>query len=296
MSPKGICSTLRTQVAPTCSSWASMARQSSTFKLMMTRAGSLVGPLTSLCSSMKNWTGPNSNAPMSFSLTSKAWRYHAFMASTLDEPTSKLPTGGVVMLPSSRRGPVAAVALHQPAVELRQRPFLPRVATPRAEAGPQPPLHHRVGPHVLDIEVVDAGLRRREQLLEQRHLERLRIEAVADVDRDGSRVLRPDDEVRHLVGHDGERQRGRDEAEHAAPPLLLGEGGEDRHEALHRRVERAVDLREVLDTRDVAHAVTPVEEIAHARGGERLERLVQAAGVVRVVEVLHHDLPVPREV
>ena len=57
----------------------------------MQRAGSCVGPFTSLWVSMKNCTPPNSNAPIAFSSTSKARRYQVFIVSTWEEPTRRLP-------------------------------------------------------------------------------------------------------------------------------------------------------------------------------------------------------------
>src|SRR6516165_11639002 len=56
--------------------------------------------------------------------------------------------------------PILPVALHQPAVELRQRPLLPGVTSLWPESGPQPLLHHAVRENILPVEVVDARLRR----------------------------------------------------------------------------------------------------------------------------------------
>src|SRR5439155_18640781 len=84
--------------------------------------------------------------------------------------------------------------------------------------------------------------------------------------------------------------------EEATLPFVLGEPGEHRQQVLHGRVERTVDVGEVLNPRHVPYVVAPGEEVTHAARRERLQRLVQPARVVRVVEVLEHDLPVPRKV
>ena len=49
------------------------------------------GPDTSLCSSTKSWTPPNSNAPISFTSGPMQARYQSFMASACDDPTRMLP-------------------------------------------------------------------------------------------------------------------------------------------------------------------------------------------------------------
>ena len=70
----------------------------------MTRAGSLVGPDTSLCSSTNNAAPPNSNAPISFSLASgKHARYQFFIASTWLEPMRTLPNVGTAITNPSRQ-------------------------------------------------------------------------------------------------------------------------------------------------------------------------------------------------
>jgi hypothetical protein len=52
----------------------------------------------------------------------------------------------------------------------------------------------------------------------------------------------------------------------------------------------------VLHPGDVVGVVAPLVEVAHPARRERLQRLVESTGVVRVVEVLEHHLPVPREI
>src|SRR4051794_1160153 len=93
---------------------------------------------------------------------------------------------------SVEKRPVAAIPLHQPAVELRQRALLPRVTASGAETGAEASLDHRVRPDVLHVEVVHARLGRGEQLLEKGDLQRFGVEAVADVDGDRLRALGPD--------------------------------------------------------------------------------------------------------
>ena len=102
-----------------------------------------------------------------------------------------------------------------------------------------------------------------------------------------------DYEVGHLVGDDGQGQGGRDQHEPAPAALVLGQVGEHRQQAALGGVERAVHVGEVLDAADGAVVVVPVQEVVHVAGGEGLQRPVEPACVVGVVEILHHDLPVP---
>src|SRR5438094_646793 len=82
-------------------------------------------------------------------------------------------------------------------------------------------------------------------------LDRAGMEAVADVDGDGAGILRADDEVGDLVGHDGDGERRRHQDEQASLALFESQPGEHRQEALHGRVERPVDLGEMLHAGDV---------------------------------------------
>ena len=89
---------------------------------------------------------------------------------------------------------------------------------------------------------------------------------------------------------------GGDQHEAAPLALLFGEIREHWEDAALGGIEGAVDVGEVLDPADGAVGVVPGEEVVHVAGGEGLQRPVEPAGVVGVVEVLHHDLPVPRQV
>ena len=157
-------------------------------------------------------------------------------------------------------------------------------------------LGHGVDVDVLLVEVVDALLGRLEEIVEQGILQRRRFQAVADVDGYVAGVGRADDEVGHLVGDDGQGQGRGDQHEAAPLALLVGEVGEHGQDAALGGIERAVDVGEVLDPADGAVGVVPGQEVVHVAGSEGLERPMQPAGVIGVVEVLHHDLPVPGKV
>src|SRR4051812_17527224 len=128
-------------------------------------------------------------------------------------------------------------------------------------------------------------------------LERARMQQVSDLDVDRLRGLRGDDEVERLVRCGAQAQSRGDQGERRTPSLFFSEIGKHREQRLGGRVEAAVDVRVTVGAKDHVRRFVPSDrEGSEVAWTEILDGVVQAVGVIAVVEVLEHHLPVPWEV
>ena len=190
-----------------------------------------------------------------------------------------------------------AVSLHQPAVELHMAFFLPRIAASGGEARSHADLHTGGGVLVLLHEHLHAGIRHSQQMLEHGMLQSGRVQQIADLHINAGRRLGADDEEESLIGSSADAERGRNQSEARPPAFLFGEIGKDRQQGFVGGVEAAVYVGVAVGAEDDIAAVFPRHrELCHVARAEILDDLMQPVGVVAVVEVLKHDLPVPRQV
>ena len=120
------------------------------------------------------------------------------------------------------------------------------------------------------------------------------MEDIADLNVDGFRACGTNQKEEALVRRGTEAQRRRDQSEGRSGSLLFGEIGEDIHDDAMGGVEPTVNVGVTGGAENDIGVVGPRHRKArHVRRAEVLHELVKPVGVVAVVEVLEHDLPVP---
>ena len=175
--------------------------------------------------------------------------------------------------------------------------LLPRIATSGGKARPHADLHTSGGVLVLLHEHLHARIRHGQQMLEHRVLQSRRVKQIADLHIYRGRRLGADDEEKSLIGGSADAERGRNQSEARPPSFLFGEVGENRQQGFVGGVEAAVYVSVAVGAEDHIAAVVPRHrELRHMAGAEILDDLMQTVGVIAVVEVLKHDLPVPRQI
>lgn len=175
--------------------------------------------------------------------------------------------------------------------------LLPRIAASGGKARSHADLHTSGGVLVLLHEHLHARIRHSQQMLEHRVLQSRRVKQIADLHIYRGRRLRAHDEEESLIGRSADAKRGRNQSEARPPAFFFGEVGENRQQGFVSGVEAAVYVGVAVGAEDHIAAVVPRHrELRHMAGAEILDDLVQTVGVIAVVEVLKHDLPVPRQI
>ena len=107
---------------------------------------------------------------------------------------------------------------------------------------------------------------------------------------------RTQDQVDHHVAHHHQRQRRRDVGEGHPVAIRLVEIGKDRQQCALRRVEARIGVQRAVVAQEARIGRIGLGKFGAFGGHEIVQRpLVQLRGVIAVIVVLEHHLPVPGE-
>ena len=125
-------------------------------------------------------------------------------------------------------------------------------------------------------------------------LERVGVQQGPDLNVDCRSAPWSHQEEESLVGGRAETKARGNEGESGPPTLFFGQLRKNRIESLVRGVETRVNMYvSGFSEDDVAFVVPRDGKTREFAGAEGLDVLMELRGVVAVVEILEHDLPVP---
>ena len=150
--------------------------------------------------------------------------------------------------------------------------------------------------NVLHIKIVHPGFELFKQILEHRRFWRTWINTVANVNINPLSRLGIDDKIGHVIRRNSEAQRWGEQGKNCPMPFILSQAAKHRQDTFTGRAERTINMRAVVKSGDMGIILVQVQKLGVFARQVIANAQMQSVGVIAVVKILVHDLPVPRQV